>query len=49
MNPLTTWLRSLGNAGAQANAWRACEDRRLEQQRVEVLAARLDVAHRAAS
>ena len=49
MNPLTTWLKSLGNAGALANAWRACEERRIDHQRVDALAARLDVAHRAAS
>jgi hypothetical protein len=49
MTALTTWLRSLGNAGALANAWRACEERRIEQQRVDALAARLDITHRAAS
>jgi hypothetical protein len=49
MNPLTTWLRSLGNAGAVTNAWRACEDRRLDLQRVEALSTRLEPAQRAAS
>jgi len=49
MNPLTTWLRSLGNAGAVGNAWRACEERRLDLQRIEALSARLEPAQRAAS
>lgn len=34
-------LRTLGNAGAVANAYRACEERRLTEARVDALAARL--------
>jgi hypothetical protein len=43
-NPATTLtrtLRSLGNAGAVANAYRACEERRLDEARIDALAARL--------
>ena len=38
---LTRLVRSLGNAGAVANAHRACEERRLAEARVDALAARL--------
>lgn len=38
-------LRSLGNAGAVANAYRACEERRLTEARVDALAARLALSH----
>lgn len=34
-------LSTLGNAGAVANAYRACEERRLTEARVDALAARL--------
>jgi hypothetical protein len=34
-------VRSLGNAGAVANAYRACEERKLVEARVEALASRL--------
>jgi len=34
-------LSALGNAGAVANAYRACEERRLAEARVDALAARL--------
>ena len=34
-------LLALGNAGAVANAYRACEERRLSEARVDALAARL--------
>ena len=34
-------VASLGNAGAQANAYRACEERKLAEARVEALAVRL--------
>jgi hypothetical protein len=49
MNSLTTWLRSLGNAGAVTNARRACEEPRLDLQRIEALSARLAALQRAAS
>ena len=34
-------VASLGNAGAQANAYRACEERKLAEARVDALAVRL--------
>lgn len=34
-------LASLGNAGAQANAYRACEERKLVEARIDALALRL--------
>jgi hypothetical protein len=41
MASLTRFLRSLGNAGAVANAYRACEERKLVEARVDALASRL--------
>ena len=41
MAALTRFVRSLGNAGAVANAYRACEERRLVEARIDALAARL--------
>ena len=38
---LVQLVRSLGNAGAVANAYRACEERKLVEARVDALAARL--------
>ena len=38
---LARLLASLGNAGAQANAYRACEERKLTLARIDALAARL--------
>jgi hypothetical protein len=34
-------LSDLGNAGAQANAFRACEERKLIEARIDALAIRL--------
>jgi hypothetical protein len=34
-------VRSLGNAGAVANAFRACEERKLVEARIDALASRL--------
>lgn len=34
-------VSSLGNAGAQANAYRACEERKLTLARIDALAVRL--------
>jgi hypothetical protein len=34
-------LHSLGNAGAVANAYRACEERKLTEARIDALALRL--------
>ena len=34
-------ISSLGNAGAQANAYRACEERKLTEARIDALAVRL--------
>ncbi len=39
-------LSTLGNAGAVANAYRACEERRLTEARVDALAARLALSHK---
>jgi len=41
MVPLPRFVRSLGNAGAVANAYRACEERKLNEARIDALAARL--------
>lgn len=41
MASLTRFVRSLGNAGAVANAQRACEERKLTEARIDALAARL--------
>ena len=41
MAPFTRFVRSLGNAGAVANAYRACEERKLVEARIDALAARL--------
>lgn len=41
MNPIADLVRALGNAGAVRNAWRACEERRLTEQRIESLSERL--------
>jgi hypothetical protein len=41
MATLVRLVRSLGNAGAVANAHRACEEHRLAMARVDALAARL--------
>lgn len=41
MAAFTRFVRSLGNAGAVANAYRACEERRLVEARIDALAARL--------
>lgn len=41
MASITRFLRSLGNAGAVANAYRACEERKLTEARIDALAARL--------
>ena len=38
---LARLVASLGNAGAQANAWRACEERKLTLARIDALAVRL--------
>ena len=40
MHPLLRFVRSLGNAGAVANAYRACEERKLVEARIDALAAR---------
>jgi len=41
MASLTRFVRSLGNAGALANAYRAVEERKLVEARIDALAARL--------
>ena len=41
MASLTRLVRSLGNAGAVANAHRACEERKLVEARIDALARRL--------
>jgi hypothetical protein len=41
MESITRFLRSLGNAGAVANAYRACEERKLTEARIDALASRL--------
>lgn len=41
MVSLTRLVRSLGNAGAVANAYRACEERKLVEARIDALALRL--------
>lgn len=41
MTSIADWVRSLGNAGAVASAWRSCEERRLTEQRLESISARL--------
>jgi hypothetical protein len=41
MASITRLLRSLGNAGAVANAYRACEERKLVEARIDALASRL--------
>lgn len=38
---LARLVASLGNAGAQANAYRACEERKLTLARIDALAVRL--------
>ena len=38
---LVRLVASLGNAGAQANAYRACEERKLTLARIDALAVRL--------
>ena len=38
---LVRLVASLGNAGAQANAYRACEERKLTEARIDALAQRL--------
>ena len=38
---LARLVASLGNAGAQANAYRACEERKLTEARIDALALRL--------
>ncbi|HUP85959.1 MAG TPA: hypothetical protein VM143_09865 [Acidimicrobiales bacterium] len=38
---LARLVSTLGNAGAQANAYRACEDRKLTEARIDALARRL--------
>ena len=38
---LARLVASLGNAGAQANAYRACEERKLTEARIDALAVRL--------
>ena len=38
---LARLVASLGNAGAQANAFRACEERKLAEARIDALALRL--------
>ena len=38
---LVRLVASLGNAGAQANAYRACEERKLTEARIDALALRL--------
>ena len=42
MNPLTTFVRSLGNDRALANAWAMVEARKREDWIVQGLASRLD-------
>jgi hypothetical protein len=42
VNPLTTFVRSLGNAGALANVRTVLDDRRREDWMVQGLARRLD-------
>lgn len=41
MNPIAVLVRSLGNAGAVRNAWLSCEERRLTEQRIQLLSERL--------
>jgi hypothetical protein len=41
MAPILRLVRSLGNAGAVANAYRACEERKLTAARIDALAVRL--------
>jgi hypothetical protein len=41
MTSIATWARSFGNAGAVRNARRACEERRLTEQRIQALSKRL--------
>lgn len=41
MTSIADWVRSLGNAGAVANAWQSCEDRMLTEQRIQSLSERL--------
>jgi hypothetical protein len=41
MNPIARLVRSLGNAGAVRNAWLACEERQLIEQRIASLSERL--------
>jgi hypothetical protein len=41
MAPLARLISAFGNAGAIANARRACEDRRTTEQRVDAAVARL--------
>ena len=45
MNPIARLVRSLGNSGAIRNAWRACEERRLTEQRIDSLSERLAATH----
>jgi hypothetical protein len=41
MAPVIRFISSLGNAGAVANAYRACEERKLVEARIDALASRL--------
>jgi hypothetical protein len=41
MASFTRFVRSLGNAGAVANAYRAVEERKLVEARIDALAVRL--------
>jgi hypothetical protein len=49
MRSFMSFLRSLGGAGATANAYRAVERQRLANQRVDALASRLQTTRTARS